>query len=108
MKILNIFDPKIVYECQFYIDFMPMQHQDSMRQITFLKSLENSSYSLMRSLYALVVPEKLRPLAALYGVGVDTLLSNYKDLIRKDFVNSVQWSVKEFVCLVYAGYLMVI
>ena len=68
---------------------MPVQHQASMREITFLKSLENSPYSVMRSLYALVVPQELRPLAALYGVGVGTLLSNYKDLIRKDFVNSI-------------------
>ena len=90
MKLFNTFDTKVVRLCQFFTDFMPVQQQVIMRKISFLKSLEHSPCALMRSLHALVVLDELRPLAALYGVEVSILLSHFKEIIRNDFVNSIE------------------
>jgi hypothetical protein len=51
MKVFKTFDQKIVEQCQYLSDLLPMRHIYTLRRMGFLSNIETSDNSLLRHIY---------------------------------------------------------
>ena len=92
MRLFGSWDNKIVAQCQFYTNYLPLEHLINLRRSTFLLSLKSSPWSILRALYELSANDDLSHLADAYSVSVPDFLLNSRVVINDHFatyVNSI-------------------
>ena len=51
MKLFSTFDAKTVLYCQYYTNFMPIEHLARLGKVNFVKALQHHSCDLLHALY---------------------------------------------------------
>ena len=89
MRLFGSWDNKIVAQCQFYTNYLPLEHLINLRRSTFLLSLKSSPCSILRALYELSANDDLSHLADAYSVSAHDFLLNPHVVINNYFVTYV-------------------
>ena len=89
MRLFGSWDNKIVAQCQFYTNYLPLEHLINLRRSTFLLSLKSSPCSILRALYELSANDDLSHLADAYSVSAQDFLLNPRLVINDYFVTYV-------------------
>ena len=91
MRLFGSWDNKIVAQCQFYTNYLPLEHLINLRTSTFLLSLKSSPCSILRALYELSANDDISHLADayVYSVSAHDFLLNPRVVINNYFVTYV-------------------
>ena len=73
MKLFNTFDTNIVLQCQYYTNFLPVEHLARLRKIKFVTALQHHPCYLLQALHCYVANQELRSIAKMYNVSVPDL-----------------------------------
>jgi hypothetical protein len=88
-RLFGSFDHKIVTQCQFYSNYLPVEHLINIRKSRFLQSLKLSPCSILRTLYEISAADELSHLADAYSISMHDFCFNSQDAINNHFVTYV-------------------
>ena len=85
MKTFSTLDLETIRQCQYFTDFLPVEHLISARKVDFIKSLESSPHPVLQSLFKNSFNTELKAIASEYNVDMITLIKNSKRVMREYF-----------------------
>ena len=85
MKTFSTFNLETVRQCQYYTEFLPVEHLISARKVDFINSLNCSPHFVLQSLYKSSSKTELDVIASRYNVDKNTLIKNPKRVMREHF-----------------------
>jgi hypothetical protein len=88
MKVFKTFDQKIVQQCQYFSDLLPIHHICTLRRMCFLLNIETSQNSLLRHIHEITNNNMniISQLANKYNYqNVARFVENYNDIVKNQF-----------------------
>ena len=89
MRLFSTFDNKVIKQCQFYTNVLPMYQYYVIRKISFLSNLPMTQNQVLQTLYDSFAKIELLKYASLYECEVNTVTKTFRTIIRDQFRNEV-------------------
>ena len=89
MKLFSTFDNKVIKQCQFYTNVLPMYQYYAIRKISFLSNLPMMQNQVLQTLHDSFAKIKLLKFASMFECEVNIVTKNFRTIIRDQFRNEV-------------------
>ena len=89
MKLFSTFDNKVIQQCQFYTNVLPIRHYYVIRQISFLNNLLLTQNHVLQTLHNSFGKIELDKLASMFECNVNILTKSFRAMVRKKFKSEI-------------------
>ena len=89
MKLFSTFDNKVIKQCQFYTNVLPMYQYYAMRKIAFLSNLPMTQNQVLQTLHESFAKIELSKYASMFEYEVNVVTKTFRTIIRDQFRNEV-------------------
>ena len=89
MKLFSTFDNKVIKQCQFYTNVLPMYQYYVIRKISFLSNLPMTQNQVLQTLYDSFAKIELLKYASMFDCEVNIVTKTFRTIVRDQFRNEV-------------------
>ena len=89
MKLFSTFDNKVIKQCQFYTNVLPMYQYYAIRKISFLSNLQMTQNQVLQTLHDSFGKIELLKFASMFECEVNILTKTVRAIIHNQFRNEV-------------------
>ena len=89
MNLFFTFDNKVIKQCQFYTNVLPMYQYYAIRKISFLSNLQMTQNQVLQTLHDSFAKIELLKCASMFKCEVNIISKTFRTIIRDQFRNEV-------------------